>query len=71
VRISTLRTLRASPCAARADAFLSLRPRLDHVKFDKDGSTGESLVVYKRVLEEGHEKHLEGRSIKPVCRRFN
>ena len=31
----------------------------------------EALVVYRKALDEGVEKHLDGRSIKPVYRRFN
>jgi glutamate-1-semialdehyde 2,1-aminomutase len=31
----------------------------------------ESLRVYKRALEEGVEKYLIGRSVKPVNRRYN
>jgi glutamate-1-semialdehyde 2,1-aminomutase len=32
---------------------------------------GEALVVYKRAFEEGIEKYLPGRPIKPVMRKFN
>jgi len=32
---------------------------------------GEALVVYKRALEEGIEKYLPGRPVKPVMRKFN
>jgi glutamate-1-semialdehyde 2,1-aminomutase len=32
---------------------------------------GEALVVYKRALEEGIDKYLEGRSVKPVFRQYN
>ena len=31
----------------------------------------ESLLVYRKALEEGIEKYLVGRSVKPVFRRFN
>ena len=31
----------------------------------------EALVVYKKALEEGIEKYLEGRSIQPVWRKYN
>lgn len=31
---------------------------------------GEALVVYKRALEEGYEKYLLGRPVKPVFRRL-
>jgi glutamate-1-semialdehyde 2,1-aminomutase len=34
-------------------------------------AAAKSLVVYKKALEEGVEKYLQGRSIKPVYRRFN
>ena len=34
-------------------------------------AVAKSLVVYKKALEEGVEKYLTGRSIKPVYRRFN
>lgn len=34
-------------------------------------AVSETLVVYKKALEDGVEKFLEGRSIKPVYRRFN
>jgi len=30
---------------------------------------GEALVIYRRALDEGIEKHLEGRPVKPVFRR--
>jgi glutamate-1-semialdehyde 2,1-aminomutase len=32
---------------------------------------GEALIVYKRALEDGIERHLAGRPVKPVMRRFN
>lgn len=31
----------------------------------------EALIVYKKALEEGYEKYLVGRSVKPVDRKFN
>jgi glutamate-1-semialdehyde 2,1-aminomutase len=31
----------------------------------------ESLAVYKKALQEGVEKYLVGRPVKPVFRRFN
>ncbi len=31
---------------------------------------GESLVIYKRALSEGHEKYLHGRPVKPVFRKY-
>jgi glutamate-1-semialdehyde 2,1-aminomutase len=31
----------------------------------------EALVVYRRALDEGVEKYLVGRPVKPVARRFN
>jgi glutamate-1-semialdehyde 2,1-aminomutase len=31
----------------------------------------EALVVYAKALEEGIERHLQGRSVQPVYRRFN
>jgi glutamate-1-semialdehyde 2,1-aminomutase len=34
-------------------------------------AVGESLKVYRKALDEGVEKYLDGRSIKPVYRRFN
>jgi glutamate-1-semialdehyde 2,1-aminomutase len=34
-------------------------------------AVGESLNVYRKALDEGVEKYLVGRSIKPVYRRFN
>ncbi len=34
-------------------------------------ATGEALVIYKRALEEGIEKYLEGRPVQPAIRRFN
>jgi glutamate-1-semialdehyde 2,1-aminomutase len=34
-------------------------------------AVGESLKVYRKALDEGVEKYLVGRSIKPVYRRFN
>lgn len=34
-------------------------------------AVSESLRVYRKALDEGVEKYLEGRSIKPVYRRFN
>jgi len=45
-----------------------------HTDADVDASiaaVAKSLVVYKKALEEGVEKYLTGRSIKPVYRRFN
>ncbi|MCK4824147.1 glutamate-1-semialdehyde 2,1-aminomutase, partial [bacterium] len=32
---------------------------------------GEALMVYRRALEEGVEKYLVGRPVKPALRRFN
>jgi glutamate-1-semialdehyde 2,1-aminomutase len=32
---------------------------------------GEALWVYRKAMEEGVEKYLVGRSVKPVFRRFN
>jgi glutamate-1-semialdehyde 2,1-aminomutase len=32
---------------------------------------GEALRVYKRALEDGVERYLPGRPVKPVMRRFN
>jgi glutamate-1-semialdehyde 2,1-aminomutase len=32
---------------------------------------GEALGVYKRALEDGVERFLPGRPVKPVMRRFN
>lgn len=34
-------------------------------------AVGEALVVYKKALELGADKFLEGRSVKPAIRRFN
>jgi glutamate-1-semialdehyde 2,1-aminomutase len=34
-------------------------------------AVGESLDVYRRALEDGVERHLDGPSVKPVYRRFN
>jgi len=34
-------------------------------------AVSESLVVYRKALDEGVEKYLDGRPIKPVYRRFN
>ena len=34
-------------------------------------AVGESLNVYRKALDEGVDKYLDGRSIKPVYRRFN
>ena len=34
-------------------------------------AVSESLLVYRKALDEGVEKYLEGRPIKPVYRRFN
>jgi len=31
----------------------------------------EALVVYRKALDEGIEKYLEGRPVKPVNRKFN
>ena len=31
----------------------------------------EALVIYRKALDEGFEKYLEGRPVKPVNRRFN
>ncbi len=31
----------------------------------------EALIIYRKALDEGVEKYLEGRSVKPVDRRFN
>ncbi len=31
----------------------------------------EALVIYKKAIQEGIDKYLEGRSVKPVFRRFN
>jgi glutamate-1-semialdehyde 2,1-aminomutase len=31
----------------------------------------EALVAYRKALDEGVDKYLEGRSVKPVDRRFN
>jgi glutamate-1-semialdehyde 2,1-aminomutase len=45
-----------------------------HTDADVDATiaaVAKSLVVYQRALEEGVEKYLVGRSIKPVYRRFN
>jgi glutamate-1-semialdehyde 2,1-aminomutase len=33
-------------------------------------NVGESLYVYKKALDEGIDKYLEGRSVKPVFRRY-
>lgn len=32
---------------------------------------GEALFIYKKALEEGIDKYLEGRSVQPVFRRYN
>jgi glutamate-1-semialdehyde 2,1-aminomutase len=32
---------------------------------------GEALYVYRRALEDGVEKYLVGRSVKPVFRKYN
>ncbi len=45
-----------------------------HTDADVDATiaaVAKSLVVYKKALEEGVDKYLQGRSIKPVYRRFN
>lgn len=34
-------------------------------------AVSQSLIVYKRALEDGIEKHLQGPSIKPVFRKYN
>jgi glutamate-1-semialdehyde 2,1-aminomutase len=34
-------------------------------------ATGQALTVYRKALEEGVDKHLVGRPVKPVWRRFN
>jgi glutamate-1-semialdehyde 2,1-aminomutase len=34
-------------------------------------AVGESLEVYRRALEDGVEKYLVGRPVKPVFRKFN
>jgi glutamate-1-semialdehyde 2,1-aminomutase len=35
------------------------------------GAVHEALVIYRKALDEGIEKYLEGRPVKPVNRRFN
>ena len=35
------------------------------------GAAHEALAVYRKALDEGVDKYLEGRSVKPVDRRFN
>ncbi|HUJ83275.1 MAG TPA: hypothetical protein VLW83_15425, partial [Candidatus Acidoferrales bacterium] len=32
---------------------------------------GEALVVYRKALEDGAERYLVGRPVKPVFRKFN
>ena len=34
-------------------------------------AASESLVVYRKALEEGIEKYLKGRPVQPVNRRYN
>jgi glutamate-1-semialdehyde 2,1-aminomutase len=44
-----------------------------HTEADIDRTievAGEALMVYRRALEDGVEKHIKGRSVKPAFRRF-
>jgi glutamate-1-semialdehyde 2,1-aminomutase len=52
----------------------SLVVSFSHTDADTDrtiDAVGESLHVYRRALEEGIEKYLVGRPVKPVFRKFN
>jgi glutamate-1-semialdehyde 2,1-aminomutase len=41
-------------------------------EIDRTGeAVHEALTIYRKALEEGVEKYLEGRPVRPVNRRFN
>ena len=44
--------------------------RADYIARTIEG-VGEVLQVYKKALEDGVEKYLVGRPVKPVFRKFN
>ena len=34
-------------------------------------AAGQALLVYRKAIDEGVEKHLEGRPVQPVMRKYN
>lgn len=51
-----------------------IAPSFEHGEFELEltlTAVSNSLLVYKKALEQGIEKYLIGASIKPVFRKFN
>ncbi|MDP2322740.1 MAG: glutamate-1-semialdehyde 2,1-aminomutase [Gammaproteobacteria bacterium] len=68
------RTLFLQETLRRGILAPSLMVSYSHADADIDqtiAAISESLWVYRKALDEGVEKYLEGRPIKPVYRRFN
>ena len=68
------RTLFLQETIQRGLLMPSLVVSFSHTDADIDRTieaVGESLGVYRRALEDGVEKYLVGRPVKPVFRRFN
>lgn len=67
------RTLFMQEMVKRGFLAPSLVVSYSHSEADIDKTieaTGEALVVYKKALDEGAEKYLIGRPVKPVMRKF-
>ena len=68
------RTLFLQETIKRAILMPSLVVSFSHTDKDIESTVeriSESLWVYKEALEEGIEKHLVGRPVKPVLRQYN
>jgi glutamate-1-semialdehyde 2,1-aminomutase len=68
------RTLFLQETVKRALLMPSLVVSFSHSDTDIDRTieaVGECLAIYRKALEDGPEKYLEGRSVKPVFRKFN
>jgi glutamate-1-semialdehyde 2,1-aminomutase len=68
------RTLFLQETIQRGLLMPSLVVSFSHTDADIDRtieSIGEALNVYRRALDEGIEKYLSGRAVKPVFRKFN
>ena len=73
-RSQSFRTLFLQETIKRGIIAPSLVVSFSHTDNDIDSTVeaiGESLNVYRKALAEGIEKHLVGRSVKPVFRLFN
>jgi glutamate-1-semialdehyde 2,1-aminomutase len=68
------RTLFLQETIKRGLLMPSLVVSFSHTDSDIDRTIeaiGEALAIYRKALEEGPEKYLEGRPVKPVFRKFN